>query len=65
MKVHRGYKTELDLNDRQRTACRRHAGAARYSYDARPRVATGACNARSTPTRPASRRRRPSTCTGS
>jgi putative transposase len=27
------YKTELDLNDRQRTACARHAGAARYAYN--------------------------------
>jgi hypothetical protein len=25
----RAYKTELDLNDRQVTACRQHAGAAR------------------------------------
>ncbi|MBU1748789.1 MAG: transposase [Chloroflexi bacterium] len=33
MKVLRGYKTELDVNDRQRTACLRHAGAARYSYN--------------------------------
>lgn len=29
----RGYKTELDLNDRQRTACAKHAGAARYAYN--------------------------------
>ena len=29
----RGYKTELDLNDRQRTACIRHAGAARFAYN--------------------------------
>jgi putative transposase len=33
MKVLRGYKTELDVNDRQRTACLRHAGAARFSYN--------------------------------
>src|SRR6516162_3916257 len=29
--VARAYKTELDLNDRQDTACKRHAGAARYA----------------------------------
>jgi hypothetical protein len=28
MKIVRGYKTELALNDRQRTACAKHAGAA-------------------------------------
>jgi len=33
MKVVRGYKTELDLNDRQRTACQRHAGTARFAYN--------------------------------
>jgi putative transposase len=33
MKTVRGYKTELDLNDRQRTACAKHAGAARYAYN--------------------------------
>ena len=27
------YKTELDLNDRQVTACNQHAGAARYAYN--------------------------------
>jgi transposase len=32
-RVTRAYKTELDLNDRQVTACRRHAGAARYAYN--------------------------------
>jgi putative transposase len=31
--VTRAYKTELDLNDRQTTACKRHAGAARYAYN--------------------------------
>ena len=31
--VTRAYKTELDLNDRQVTACKRHAGAARYAYN--------------------------------
>ena len=33
MKRIRAYKTELDLNDRQITACKRHAGAARYVYN--------------------------------
>jgi putative transposase len=33
MKIIRGYKTELDLNDRQRTACAKHAGTARYAYN--------------------------------
>ena len=33
MKVNRGYKTELDLNDRQRTVCAKHAGAARFAYN--------------------------------
>ena len=29
----RSYKTELDLNDEQRTACLQHAGAARWAYN--------------------------------
>jgi putative transposase len=33
MTVTRAYKTELDLTDRQATACKRHAGAARYAYN--------------------------------
>ena len=33
MKIVRAYKTELDLNDKQRTACLRHAGAARFAYN--------------------------------
>ncbi len=33
MKVTRGYKTELDLNNAQRTACLKHAGAARFAYN--------------------------------
>lgn len=33
MLITRAYKTELDLNDRQVTACKRHAGAARYAYN--------------------------------
>jgi putative transposase len=31
--IPRAYKTELDLNDRQITACKRHAGAARSAYN--------------------------------
>ena len=31
MNVVRGYKTELDLNNEQRTACLKHAGCARFS----------------------------------
>lgn len=33
MKVVHGYKTELDLNKKQKTACLKHAGAARYAYN--------------------------------
>ncbi len=33
MLVQRAYKTELDLNDQQITACRKHAGAARWAYN--------------------------------
>ncbi len=33
MKITRGYKTELDLNNKQRTACLQHAGAARFAYN--------------------------------
>jgi len=33
MKVLRAYKTELDLNNQQKTACVRHAGAARFAYN--------------------------------
>lgn len=33
MKVQRGYKTELQLNNAQTTACLKHAGAARYTYN--------------------------------
>jgi putative transposase len=32
MQVVRGYKTELALNDLERTACLKHAGAARFAY---------------------------------
>jgi putative transposase len=31
--IQRAYKTELDLNDKQVTACRQHAGAARWAYN--------------------------------
>lgn len=31
--VVRGYKTELDLNNEQRTACLKHAGTARFAYN--------------------------------
>ena len=33
MKATRGYKTELDLNNEQITACLKHAGAARFAYN--------------------------------
>jgi len=33
LKVQRGYKTELDLNNKQKTACLQHAGAARFTYN--------------------------------
>lgn len=33
MQVVRGYKTELDLTNKQRTACLKHAGAARFAYN--------------------------------
>jgi putative transposase len=29
----RGYNTELDLNDEQRTGCMKHAGASRFAYN--------------------------------
>ncbi len=31
--VVRGYKTELDLNNEQRAACLKHAGASRFAYN--------------------------------
>jgi putative transposase len=31
--IQRAYKTELDLNNAQLTACKRHAGAARWAYN--------------------------------
>jgi len=33
MLITRAYKTELDLNDEQVTACKKHAGAARFAYN--------------------------------
>jgi len=33
VKITRGYKTELDLNNAQITACLKHAGVARYAYN--------------------------------
>src|SRR5258708_34024128 len=32
-RVLRAFKTELDLNNTQRTKCAQHAGAARYAYN--------------------------------
>jgi putative transposase len=31
--IQRAYKTELALNNKQITACKRHAGAARWAYN--------------------------------
>ncbi len=33
MQITRGYRTELDLSNKQITACKQHAGAARYAYN--------------------------------
>src|SRR5215469_18230220 len=33
MHITRGYRTELDLNNEQMTACKQHAGAARFAYN--------------------------------
>jgi transposase len=33
MRITRGYRTELDLNNEQITACKKHAGAARFAYN--------------------------------
>ena len=43
----RGYKTELDLNNAQITACKKHAGCARFAYNwglARKQTARAAGN---------------------
>ena len=31
--IQRAYRTELDLNDKQTAACKRHAGVARWAYN--------------------------------
>jgi putative transposase len=33
VKLLRAFKTQLDLNNKQKTACRQHAGAARFAYN--------------------------------
>jgi len=33
MKISRGYKVELDLNNKQITACLKHAGCARFAFN--------------------------------
>jgi len=33
MKIYRAFKTELDLNNQQRTLCARYAGVARYTFN--------------------------------
>ena len=33
MHIKRGYRSELDLNNKQITACKKHAGASRYAYN--------------------------------
>ena len=33
LQIHRGYKTELQLNKAQQTHCRQHAGCARFAYN--------------------------------
>ena len=33
MEITRGYKTELKLNNTQRTRCLQHAGCARFAYN--------------------------------
>src|SRR5437879_1068772 len=33
MRITRGYKTELDLNHKQITLCKKHAGASRWAYN--------------------------------
>ena len=45
MRINRGYKTELELNNRQSTHCLQHAGTARFAYNwglARRKAAYGA-----------------------
>jgi putative transposase len=33
VQITRGYRTELNLNNKQITACKKHAGAARYAHN--------------------------------
>src|SRR5258706_6353229 len=33
MQITRGYRSELDLNNQQITACKQHAGAARFAHN--------------------------------
>src|SRR5260370_10985590 len=33
MQITRGYRTELDLNNEQITACKKHAGCSRFAYN--------------------------------
>ena len=33
MQITRGYRTELNLNNKQITLCKKHAGTARYAYN--------------------------------
>src|SRR5260370_6506712 len=33
MHITRGYRTELDLNNKQITTCKKHAGCARFAYN--------------------------------
>jgi Helix-turn-helix domain len=33
VQIRRGYRTELNLNNKQMTACKKHAGAARYAHN--------------------------------
>ncbi|MGO8949375.1 MAG: helix-turn-helix domain-containing protein [Ktedonobacterales bacterium] len=48
MQAQRAYKTELSLNDGQISACRRHAGAARWAYNWGLAVLASPCTQHST-----------------
>ncbi len=53
MEIIRGFKTELDLNNHQRTTCLQHAGCARFAYNwglARKQAAYAARKAAADPT---------------
>jgi hypothetical protein len=41
MQITQGYRTELDLNNEQIIACKKHAGAARYAYNWRVQPQAG------------------------